>query len=615
MHEGTSPALAPLFGQTDEWARSGDIDDNPKYRPSAHLCFCRYNDAVINSKVGEAAYRFYRHYLPDQGNLFYQNTIGAGYSQVTVDYGLACADNKEDFIDKCNYDQAGIVLQHINGALDPKNDVELSGKLLPFDQRAFTFPESPGSYSMAETGYVYVPASCAARRPCRIHVVLHGCKQNFDTIGDRYSRHAGYNEWANTNQLVILYPQTVVGDPLLDFGTPLNPFGCWDWWGYTNFNYAVKAGRQITAIKAMLDRLTDAHAQNSTVSSANPAAPWAVVLNDVADSGAAVAWRSVAGATDYKVYRAFSGDPNFASLGSVSAPSFGDMSLRHATSYDYRVTATVNGGEGPASGGRHCNHASGSAKVRPTRKLSRSLADFCRLGNKPIEQHRGGRRLGSPFGGGGRGCRNMARHTCRYRKQSGVMGSVCPYELVNRERQAPPLRPFLQRRFRVARRTFHLSEQWLPEPVHKGRGRLEAAIEVYCGDQGLAGIGQNAGVGGRPYGRFGARQDEIVSEPNRVGDTRERFSADQMSMATGQMPLGLVLETPPQQLRDNQAEHPVAQEFKALVAARREPSARATATVLRRQRARMSHGLLEEFGPGKFVSDCPRQILRSQTRL
>jgi hypothetical protein len=29
----------------------------------------------------------------------------------------------------------------------------------------------------------------------------------------------------------------------------------------------------------------------------------------------------------------------------------------------------------------------------------------------------------------------------------------------------------------------------------------------------------------------------------------------------------------------------------------------------------MSHGLLEEFGPGKFVSDCPRQILRSQSRL
>jgi poly(3-hydroxybutyrate) depolymerase len=347
--KGPPPALAPLFGQTKEWARRGDIDDTRNIARQRIYIFAGYNDAVVNPDVGEAAYRFYRRYLPDEGNLFYQNTIGAGHSQVTVGYGLACADNKEYFIDKCNYDQAGIVLQHIYGALEPKNNGELSGKLLPFDQRAFTFPESPGSYSMAETGYVYVPASCAARQPCRIHIALHGCKQNFDTIGDRYTRHAGYNEWADTNQLVILYPQTIVGNPLLDFGTPLNPFGCWDWWGYTNFNYAVKAGRQITAIKAMLDRLTDAHVQNSTVSSANPAAPSGVVLNDVADSGVAVAWRPVAGATDYKVYRAVSGDPNFASLGSVWAPSFGDMRLRHATSYDYRVTVTINGVEGPAS--------------------------------------------------------------------------------------------------------------------------------------------------------------------------------------------------------------------------------------------------------------------------
>jgi hypothetical protein len=350
LHEATPPpALAPLFGQTDEWARGGDIDDTRNIGRQRIYVFAGDNDAVVNPQVGEAAYRFYRYYLPDQGNLFYQNTIGASHSQVTVDYGLACADNKEYFIDKCNYDQAGIVHQHIYGALDPKNNGELSGKLLPFDQRTFTFPEAPGSYNMAEIGYVYVPASCAARQLCRIHVALHGCKQNFDTIGDRYTRHAGYNEWADTNQLVILYPQTVVGNPLLDFGTPLDPFGCWDWWGYTNFNYAVKAGRKITAIKAMLDRLTDAHVQNSTVSSANPAAPWGVVLNDVADSGAAIAWRSVAGATDYKVYRAVSGDPNFASLGSVAAPSFGDMSLQPATSYDYRVTASASGGEGPAS--------------------------------------------------------------------------------------------------------------------------------------------------------------------------------------------------------------------------------------------------------------------------
>ena len=140
-----------------------------------------------------------------------------------------------------------------------------AGELLAFDQREFTRPASPASYSLAETGYVYLPAPCAAREPCRVHVALHGCKQNYDAIGDRYIRHAGYNEWADTNHLIILYPQTIAGDPLTNFGTPFNPYGCWDWWGYTDFNYAVKAGPQITAIKAMLDRLTHGHVSSRAV--------------------------------------------------------------------------------------------------------------------------------------------------------------------------------------------------------------------------------------------------------------------------------------------------------------------------------------------------------------
>jgi poly(3-hydroxybutyrate) depolymerase len=349
--KGPPPALGPLIAKTDEWARHGDIDDTRNIAHQRVYIFSGYNDAFVNPKVVDATYQFYLHYLPDQskGNLFYQNAIGAGHSQVTVGYGLACTDSKEYYIDKCNYDQAGILLQHIYGALNPPNKGELSGQLLPFNQREFTFPESPGSYSMAEMGFVYVPASCAAQQRCRVHIALHGCEQNFNTVGDRYTRHAGYNEWADTNQLIILYPQTIVGNPLTDFGTPENPIGCWDWWGYTNFNYAVKAGRQVTAIKTMLDRLTSAYAQNPAVPAANPAAPSGIVVNDVSDVGAAIAWNPVAGSQEYNVYRASSGG-SFTGLGSVTGPSFGDMGLRPATSYTYKVTATTgNGSEGPSS--------------------------------------------------------------------------------------------------------------------------------------------------------------------------------------------------------------------------------------------------------------------------
>ena len=166
--KGPPPDLEPLFEKTAEWAHGGDIDDPRNITNQRIYIFAGYNDSVVAPKVGEAAYRYYLHYLGgrNNGNLFFQSAIGAGHSQVTVDYGLQCNKNEDYFIDNCGYDQAGIILQHIYGALNPKNRGPLTGKLLAFDQREMTSPASPASYSMAETGYVYIPASCAARQRC-----------------------------------------------------------------------------------------------------------------------------------------------------------------------------------------------------------------------------------------------------------------------------------------------------------------------------------------------------------------------------------------------------------------------------------------------------------------
>ena len=54
-------------------------------------------------------------------------------------------------------------------------------------------------------------------------------------------------EWADSNNLIVLYPQAE--------STALNPFGCWDWWGYTGDGYATRTGTQMTAIRAMIGRI------------------------------------------------------------------------------------------------------------------------------------------------------------------------------------------------------------------------------------------------------------------------------------------------------------------------------------------------------------------------
>jgi hypothetical protein len=98
----------------------------------------------------------------------------------------------------------------------------------------------------------------------------------------------------------------------------------------------------------MLDRLTSGPRPNAAAPA--DAAPFGIVINDVSNTGAAIAWTPAAGAQTYTVNRAGGGDNSFAPIGSVSGHSFGDLSLRPATPYRYNVTVTLSGGsEGPSS--------------------------------------------------------------------------------------------------------------------------------------------------------------------------------------------------------------------------------------------------------------------------
>ena len=48
----------------------------------------------------------------------------------------------------------------------------------------------------------------------------------------------------------MLYPQAAASRI-----SPMNPLGCWDWWGFTGDDYDTRAGKQLAAVKAMIDGL------------------------------------------------------------------------------------------------------------------------------------------------------------------------------------------------------------------------------------------------------------------------------------------------------------------------------------------------------------------------
>ena len=99
---------------------------------------------------------------------------------------------------------------------------------------------------MAATGWVYVPTGCGSGTSCKLHVALHGCKQNTADIGQEFVRNAGYNRWAEANNIVVLYPQT----------SQKATNSCWDWWGYDDANHAKKSAPQMVAITSMVEQLS-----------------------------------------------------------------------------------------------------------------------------------------------------------------------------------------------------------------------------------------------------------------------------------------------------------------------------------------------------------------------
>jgi len=198
-------------------------------------------DDVVGKGPSDAAAALYASLVaPDA--VTYVTDIEVAHGMPTLDTGLPCEKFGTPFLNACGYDGAGEILKTMYGVLNPR--VVATGELRSIPQ--------PGAddAEMLEDAFVYVPASCAAGEACGVHVAIHGCSQSAEYIGDAFAAGAGFNEWAESNHLLVLYPQ-VASSRI----APMNPYGCWDWWGYTNENYATRAGLQIEVIMSMLDAL------------------------------------------------------------------------------------------------------------------------------------------------------------------------------------------------------------------------------------------------------------------------------------------------------------------------------------------------------------------------
>ena len=247
---------ATLKADVETFAAEGLIDDISYIKNHTIYLFSGAKDTVVYQGTMLKVLDMMQYF--DAYSIRTMFNYSAEHSWITNFYGNDCSYLGEPYLNNCGLDFAGEFLQQSfadmasqnnnPGPWNPTRGVFEPLNMVAFDQ---TFYGASGLISMDSVGYVYVPTKCATGAvECHLHVNFHGCNQQRTKVGTQYVEHTGLNEWGEANNIVILYPQIVASDLV-----PLNPQGCFDWWGYAGDNYGVRSGPQMQVIRSMISAL------------------------------------------------------------------------------------------------------------------------------------------------------------------------------------------------------------------------------------------------------------------------------------------------------------------------------------------------------------------------
>jgi hypothetical protein len=230
--------------QIRQGAEAGNLADPANLKDDRVYLFHGTMDTKISAQVHNATATLYAEFIPID-RIRQVNDVVAGHVFPAKGHGNSCTELVPPFVGDCNYDGAGELLTHLYPGLNEPNaeaDTGLLEVVLPGADEA----------ELMETAYLYIPPACAeGRQSCALHLVLHGCAQSAEVIGMDFIEQSGYLPWAEANDIVLAFPQ--VEKSLV---APLNPHGCWDWWGYTGDDYATRNGKQMAVLAGWIGDLS-----------------------------------------------------------------------------------------------------------------------------------------------------------------------------------------------------------------------------------------------------------------------------------------------------------------------------------------------------------------------
>jgi len=239
--------VADLVARTRALEQQGLVADLRNLERARIWVFHGTEDHTVLRAPVEALVEYCGHFTR-AGNIRFVGDVACRHTMPTDTFDPEQLELRHDpYINDVGYDAAGTLLGHLYGPLLPRTQAR--GRLVRFGQEEFIpFPLLAG---MGNTGFVYYPSAALQGKVCKLHVALHGCEQYEAKLGSVFAEHAGYNEWAEANDIIVLYPQTFPTVSPFVF----NPKGSWDWFGMLDGRFCTRLGHQQRAIVEMVGRL------------------------------------------------------------------------------------------------------------------------------------------------------------------------------------------------------------------------------------------------------------------------------------------------------------------------------------------------------------------------
>jgi len=236
--------VSQLEATTAKWSSQGLIDPTSDLAGKPVYEWHGTLDTVVAAPVANDADTFLKHF---GASVNYVNNVPSGHGWISPLAPEVCAASVSPYLDNCGTNPEQAFLSDWFGSVNAPNSGAPAGQMITFNQNTYAPGGSAAGVGLGSTGYEYVPGTCASGAACRLVLALHGCEQNTTDVGSAFIDDTYLNQYADTNNLVILYPQVSATNAA-------NPLGCWDWWGYlpNDADYAQKAGSQMTALVNMV---------------------------------------------------------------------------------------------------------------------------------------------------------------------------------------------------------------------------------------------------------------------------------------------------------------------------------------------------------------------------